>query len=95
LTTRWVKANRKNIDDATAAELAVLVEANRPRVAEKVKASVDVVAETTVIPEVDDDPEPDTLPTVDTPDTTEPHPYQDWSGQCLICAEPQDDPRHN
>ena len=95
LTTRWVKANRKNIDDATAAELAVLVESNRPRVAEKVKEAVEVVAAETVIPEVDDDPDPDTLPLAATPDTTEPHPYQDWSGKCLICTEPQDDPRHN
>jgi len=96
LSTRWVKANRKNVEDATATELLTLVEANRPRVAEKratqVAEAVETVAEATVIPDDDDDPE--TLPTVPEVAIDEPHPYQDWAGKCLICAEPVGDPRH-
>lgn len=89
MATRWVKANRKNLDDATDVELAAFVVANRPRVATKLAEAVDAVAETTVVPD-----EPETLPVVDTSAATEPHKYQDWGGKCIVCTEPVGDDRH-
>jgi phage recombination protein Bet len=81
MTRRWVKANRKNIDDATAEELLTLVEANRARVAEAAKAQITEVAETTALPD-------------DVTEVTEPHEYADWGGKCITCLLPEEDPIH-
>ena len=103
MSSRWVAAHRKNLSDATPAELLDFIEANRPRVDEvlkiqrdKVADAVDEVASTTLIPPAEDDdddsesdePVQDELPTSKPDvDPEQPHPYQDWSGKCIVCMK--------
>lgn len=95
--TRWVAVHKRNIDDATDEQLEAFLVTHRERVAarraEQVADAVEQVAETTVIP-TEPDAESDLAGDAPTEDASEPHPYQDWGGVCIVCGEPVSDDRH-
>lgn len=106
--TRWAAVHKRNIVDASDAEIEAFLASQRPRVAEAraqqatdVAEVIDTVAETTVIP--DDDEQDGFRGVEDVPlpgeaapqiDVTAPHVYQDWGGKCIVCTGAPDDPVH-
>lgn len=104
--TRWAATHKRNIVDATDEELLEFLVSNRARVAARLAQQVEDVAQTTIIPplivdvelpDTDDDDEP-LIVDVELPtekvDPDAPHPYQDWSGKCIVCLKVREDGPH-
>ena len=104
MSSRWAAANRKNLTDAPT-ELLTFIEANRHRVEEKVRTAksrkLSGAAEWSPPwrrsrrRRSAERLEADTLPTSPDINPDEPHPYQDWSGKCVVCTLPESNERHD